>query len=361
MKGLRLSELERRVERLADEARKNEEAWKRAQAREMELLESDDLSTLLMRATEGLRAGYGLEAVTLLLCDPEHELRHLLMGEGASPEAFPHVLFVDRLPAALPFDPAAPRPWLGAFDPARHGPLFPGAEGLRSVALLPLARREKLFGSVNMGSGNPSRFTRRHASDFLHHLGIMAAFALENTANRARLVRSVLTDPLTGWHNRRYLEARLREELARGRRSRLPIACLMIDIDHFKAVNDRFGHLAGDEVLRGVARRIAAEVRSSDVAARYGGEEFVILLPGTDARAASVLAERIRAAVARQPFELGDGHEPLPVTVSVGVADCLVESGEDGNAGEALLARADAALYAAKAGGRNMVVVQKDG
>jgi len=361
MKGLKLSELERRIERLADEARKNEEAWKRAQAREMELLEADDLATLLSRATDGLRAGYSLEAVTLLLVDDAHELRHLLMGEGASPSAFPHVLFVDRLPESLPFDAAAPRPWLGAFDRERHGPLFPGTEGLRSVALVPLARRDKLVGSVNMGSANPSRFTRRHATDFLQHLGVMAAFALENTANRARLVRSVLTDPLTGWNNRRYLEARLREEIARSRRSGSPIACLMIDVDHFKSVNDRFGHLAGDEVLRGVARRIARQVRGSDVAARYGGEEFVILLPGTDAHAAAALAERIRAAVAERPFELGGGREPLPVTVSVGVAEHGPVSPEGADAGEALLARADAALYAAKSGGRNMVAVQNDG
>jgi diguanylate cyclase (GGDEF)-like protein len=361
MKGPQLSELERRVERLADEARKNEEAWKRAQAREMELLEADDLATLLVRATDGLRAGYRLEAVTLLLADEEHELRHLLMGEGASLDAFPFVLFVDALPAALPFDRAAPRPWLGAFDAGRHAPLFPGVEGLRSIALLPLARRDKLFGSLDLGSANPSRFTRRHAADFLQHLGLMAAFALENTANRARLVRSGLTDPLTGWSNRRYLEARLREEIARCLRARSPIACLMIDVDHFKKVNDRFGHLVGDEVLRGVASRLGSQVRGSDVAARYGGEEFVILLPGTDARAGSALAERIRAAVAERPFELGGGREPLSVTVSIGVADCLPESLDGGAAGEALLARADAALYAAKAQGRNVVVVENDG
>src|SRR5690606_31664518 len=242
-----------------------------------------------------------------------------------------------------------------------HGPLFPGAEGLRSIALVPLARREKLFGSVNMGSANPSRFTRRHAADFLQHLGLMTAFALENTANRARLVRSGLTDPLTGWSNRRYLEARPREELARCLRARSPIACLMIDVDHFKKVSARFGQLAGDEVLRGVARRLGTQVRGSDVAARYGGEEFVILLPGTDARAGSALAERIRAAVAERPFEIGGGREPLSVTVSIGVADCRPESLDGAAAGEALLARADAALYAAKARGRNVVVVENDG
>jgi two-component system cell cycle response regulator len=362
MKGLKLTELERRVERLADEARKNEEAWKRAQAREMELLEADDLATLLIRATEGLREGYRLEAVTLLLADEGHELRHLLMGEGVSPDAFPGVLFVDELPELLPFHGVAgPRPWLGAFDAARHAALFPGTDGLRSVALLPLARRDKLVGSVNMGSANPARFTRRHAADFLHHLGIMAAFALENTANRARLVRSVLTDPLTGWNNRRYLEARLREEIARCRRLQSPIACLMVDVDHFKQVNDRYGHLAGDDVLRGVAARLAREVRSSDVAARYGGEEFVILLPGTDARAGRVLAERIRAAVAERPFEIGGGRDPLAVTVSIGVADRVPDASDDAAQGEELIARADAALYAAKAGGRNMVVVQNHG
>src|SRR5690606_27969787 len=124
MKGPGLSEFERRVERLADEARKNEEAWKRAQAREMELLEADDLATLLARATDGLRTGHRLEAVTLILVDDEHELRHLLMGEGASPGEFPSVLFVDALPDALPFDRAAPRPWLGAFDGGRHATIF---------------------------------------------------------------------------------------------------------------------------------------------------------------------------------------------------------------------------------------------
>src|SRR5690554_5587530 len=184
-----------------------------------------------------------------------------------------------------------------------------------------------------MGSADPYRFTRRHATDFLQHLGIVAAFALENAANRARLVQSGLTDALTGWSNRRYLEARLHEEISRCRREDSPLACLMIDVDHFKAVNDRHGHLVGDEVLRGVARRIGTEVRGSDVAARYGGEEFVILLPGTEAAAGAVLAERIRAVVESRPFGAGGDRDPVPVTVSIGVAEVQPAAAAEGDAG----------------------------
>jgi two-component system, cell cycle response regulator len=360
--GQELAGLRRRVAQLKEDARKNEEAWKRAQRLEMHLLESDDLTTLLTRATDGVRAGYRLEAATLVVVDEDHEIRHLLMSEGAEPDAFAAIVFVDSMPGLLPFDAETPRPWLGAYSSFAHASLFPQGERLGSIALLPLARRERLFGSLNMGSADAARFTRLHAADFLQHLGVIAAFALENTANRARLVRSGLTDPLTGWSNRRYLEARLREEVARCRRERLPLACLMIDVDHFKTVNDRHGHLAGDEVLRGLARRLGTEVRGSDVAARYGGEEFVILLPGTDMLAASSLAERIRAIVAARPFEIGGGPEPLGVTVSIGVAESPPEALADCDGGSMeLLARADAALYEAKARGRNMVVLRNYG
>ncbi|MBN1239070.1 MAG: GGDEF domain-containing protein, partial [Gammaproteobacteria bacterium] len=139
-----------------------------------------------------------------------------------------------------------------------------------------------------------------------------------------------------------------------------PLACLMIDVDHFKRVNDEYGHLTGDGVLSQVARRIDAEVRSSDVSARYGGEEFIIVLPGTDAGAGRALAERIRRAVAAETFRLSSGGS-LDVTVSIGVAELAAGPGRrDGSpaeAGEALIATADRALYAAKAGGRNLVVV----
>jgi diguanylate cyclase (GGDEF)-like protein len=346
--------LRRRLAVLTDEARKNDDAWRRAQAREMELLEADTLATLLERMTEGLRASYRLEAATLVVADPDHEIRRLLTAQGGTPQGA--VLFVDSVHGVAPAVAPGRRPWLGKFNRADHALLFPAREGLESVALLPLTRQERLIGCLNFGSRTSERFQAALGTDFLHHLALIAAFALESAINRARLVRSGFTDALTGWHNRRYLQSRLHEELARCRRERTPLTCLMIDVDHFKAVNDRFGHLAGDEVLRQLAECVSAEVRGSDVSARYGGEEFIVLLPGTGAAAGFLLAERIRAAVAAEPFELPDGGR-LPVTVSIGVAEHAPAHDErDLKAvGERLVALADVALYEAKAGGRNAV------
>jgi two-component system cell cycle response regulator len=350
-----ITQLRRRLATLTEEARKNDEAWRRAQAREMELLEADTLDSLLGRLTAGLRASYRLDAATLVIADPDHEIRRLLASQGR-PNVERDVLFVDSVHGVAPAVAAGRRPWLGRFNRADHALLFPLPAALESVALLPLTRQDRLIGCLNFGSRERERFLSILGTDFLHHLGVIAAFSLESAVNRARLVRSGFTDALTGWHNRRYLQSRMHEELARCRRERTPLTCLMIDIDHFKAVNDRFGHLAGDEVLRQIAQCISGEVRGSDVSARYGGEEFVVLLPGTGVAAGFLLAERIRAAVADEPFELSDGVR-LPVTVSIGVAEHspALDERDLKVVGERLLALADVALYEAKAAGRNAV------
>jgi diguanylate cyclase (GGDEF)-like protein len=203
------------------------------------------------------------------------------------------------------------------------------------------------------------RFTRDHASDFLAHIGIIASFCVENTVNRARLLRSGFTDVLTGWNNRRYLSVRLVEELARARRDRSGLVCLMLDVDHFKSVNDTWGHAAGDTVLRELAQRIESQVRASDVAARYGGEEFVVLLPDTEVASARLLAERIRKAISATPFDLPSG-ETVTVTASIGISEVHPDHGEADlkTVGDSLVARADVALYAAKSAGRDRVIVE---
>ena len=159
------------------------------------------------------------------------------------------------------------------------------------------------------------------------------------------------TDSLTGVYNRRTFKELAEPILSRARRSRGPVSLLLIDLDHFKRVNDTHGHLSGDEVLAGFAKLTRSCLRKEDLLARYGGEEFVVLLPGTTEPAAIALAERIREEVA--DASLHAANDKVRVTVSIGVAG---ESGEHLATLEMLLGHADEALYAAKARGRNCVV-----
>ena len=170
---------------------------------------------------------------------------------------------------------------------ADHHLLFPGTANLKSAALVPLPRKDRATGALCFGSRELSRFTRHHGTDFLAHLGAVAAVCIENAVNRARLLRAGITDFLTGWHNRRYLQQRLKEELARAQRRGGIIACLMIDIDRFKSINDGYGHLAGDNALKEIAHRVESQIRSMDTAARFGGDELAILLPEASAAEAA--------------------------------------------------------------------------
>lgn len=350
--------MRRQLAQLKEEVARNTAILKLSQQRELALLQAEDLAALFRQMLSGLAGSYGLEEVTVVLCDPDHDVRHLLLASGTRPEDLPGLRFVDSLAGIAPQYVGLGKPWLGPYRRADHELLFRSRKGLASIAILPLRHKDRLIGSINFGSADPARFTPEHATDFFSHLGAIASFALENAVNRARLLRSGFTDVLTGWHNRRYLQVRLGEELARARRDGDTLSCLMLDLDHFKRINDTFGHAAGDEVLRELAQRVEAEVRASDVAARYGGEEFVILLPRTAAQAAGLLAERIRRVVRERPVDVGDGHA-VTVTASIGVASVsLGPADSDLKAlGEALLARADAALYQAKAAGRDRIVL----
>jgi diguanylate cyclase (GGDEF)-like protein len=299
-----------------------------------------------------------LNEVGLVLWDPEHELRHLLISEVGGDIDLPGVRLVDSLGAVAPQLQRLRSVWLGPYDGGDHQLLFPRTTGLASVALIPLIREDNLVGCLNFASVDDRRFTRHHATSFLTHLGVVASFVIENAVNRARLLRSGFTDVLTGMHNRRYWEMRLGEEIARAQRNQTTLTCLMLDVDHFKRVNDTYGHQAGDRVLREIVKRVQAQIRTSDVSARFGGEEFSVLLPATRAREATKLAERIRQAVCASPMEVAPG-QALTVTVSVGISETVPPAGvQDHKAlGEKLVSGADVALYQAKADGRNCVRV----
>lgn len=353
-----LSAARNELKRLTAAVKRNEEKFRKTQARELQLLQAPDLGALFTELSTGFRDSYGLSLATLVLCDPDHDIRHLLRAGGKPASEIPGLSLVESLTGLAPQYIALRKPWLGAFQACDHQMVLPGMAAPGSVAMIPLHHRGNLMGSLNFGSDDPHRFTREMASDFLEHLGVIASFCIENGINRARLQRSGFTDVLTGWHNRRYLMVRLQEELARARRDSTRLVCLMLDIDHFKRVNDTWGHAAGDTVLAELAQRIDGQVRKSDIAARYGGEEFVVLMPNTNTDAAVLLAERIRQAIAATPVALGKGKN-VTMTTSIGIA--AVELAPDAldlkTVGDALLARADVALYRAKSGGRDCIEV----
>jgi diguanylate cyclase (GGDEF)-like protein len=349
-------ELRARLRALTSEAAYNDVLLKRTQDRELSLLRADSLAQLLRAMVEGLRESYGLDALSVVLLDPQHEIRHLLSGGGDRPEEFSQVLFVDSLVGLAPQLSGLHKPWLGPFVGADHHLLFAAAADLQSVALIPLPRKDRATGALCFGSRDPARFTRHHATDFLAHLGALAAICVENATNRARLMRAGITDFLTGWHNRRYLQQRLKEEISRAQRRQSSVACLMMDIDRFKNINDSYGHLAGDNALKEVALRVESQIRSMDTAARFGGDELAIVLPDATAAEAVRLSERISEAVAATPVTLTSQVEKF-LTLSVGVAAVAPARHEieTKSLADHLLADADAALYRAKALGRNRV------
>jgi two-component system cell cycle response regulator len=167
-------------------------------------------------------------------------------------------------------------------------------------------------------------------------------------------IEMAVTDGLTGLHNRRYLDSHLHTLFERAVSRQRPLSLMITDIDHFKSINDIFGHDGGDRVLRDFARRLRKNVRGIDLACRFGGEEFVVVMPDADAQVAEKVAERIRAEIAKTPFQVGPEGKTVQVTVSVGVSS--LRRGAD--TVEALMKRADVALYEAKSGGRNRVVAK---
>ena len=172
-------------------------------------------------------------------------------------------------------------------------------------------------------------------------------------ANR-QLALLANTDGLTGVANRRYFLQRLEEELERGKRYHSPLVLVLIDVDHFKQVNDQHGHQAGDEVLKALSEFTTDLLRSNDLVGRLGGEEFAILMPESDQQVGAVVSERVRAEVAARDIETVAG--PLAITISIGVTQAIPDIDD----AETMLRRADNALYRAKSAGRNRVVMATD-
>lgn len=350
--------LRQQLETLLHEARRNEDKMRRFDQLERQLIAAGSLSELVRLLLSEYKHAFGVEFVTLALVDREHEATRILES-GIDSDASGGGLMLLQSPVLLEtLYRAARSPCLGAFSALQHQAIFTAPLGaIASVALLPLIRHGELIGSLHFGSADPDRYVSGFGTDFLERLAEIIAVCLESAMTQERLKLVGLTDGLTGVQNRRYFEHRLQEEVSQSRRHKHPLACMFLDIDKFKRINDIYGHQTGDEVLRSVAHAIQSQLRVGDTIARYGGEEFVVLLPQAPGRHASEIAERIRVTIAEKNLQARSGHA-INVTISIGLSMLSTDepTGEIAQMGDRMVAAADKALYQAKHGGRNMVV-----
>jgi len=246
-----------------------------------------------------------------------------------------------------------------AFDGLRFAAQLRSDEATRSLPVLAIAdfdERHKAVKALEIGVNDilarpidpgelaarvRTQIRRKRYTDYLR-------------SNLDHSLELAVTDQLTGLHNRRYMTGQLEALVRRANQGGEPVSLLVIDIDHFKKVNDGFGHDVGDEVLAEFAVRLASNVRAIDLPVRLGGEEFVVVMPDTELEDARRIAERIRLHAAGAPFRVMGGEELLSVTISIGVA---TSSGAE-DTPNALLKRADEAVYEAKSSGRNKVIAR---
>lgn len=344
--------LRKQLQSLMDEARINEKKWRRLDQFEKKLISTRTLPELIRVILEDYKTACETDAVTLALCDPDDEIRRILERAKKGSAEMPGLVLLEKIYTGDP----EPHPYLGDFDDQLERAIFdPWPNDCQSMVLLPLICQGKLIGSLNMASCSAERFSADSSTDFIERLANVFAICLENSLNHERLNLAGLTDPLTGLFNRRYFETRCQEEVANVRRHQSPLACMFLDIDKFKHINDTCGHSTGDEVLCNISMLIKSQLRSNDVLARFGGEEFVVLLPQTRLQHACEIAERIRTTIAAQPFQTSAGHK-LAVTISIGVADVPDKLDDDNKiVTYEMMAAADKALYQAKESGRNQV------
>jgi diguanylate cyclase (GGDEF)-like protein len=309
------------------------------------------LDELLRFVTDHVGRTFGYDAFALLLLDedgqtlttqsafnaaPDMEGRRIRVGEGAAGWAVQErqllVIRDTRAETRFPVD---------RLTRGQHG----------SVLAVPMIHQGRCVGVLDFFRALPDAFGEDEVR-FLESVAANVAMAIANARLHEQTLALSLTDPLTGIHNRRSLFGRLEQELERSERFAHACAVAMIDVDHFKGLNDAHGHLAGDTVLRRVAELLGGAVRKVDTLARHGGEEFALVLPRADRAAALEVAEKLRRVVASAHFEHGETQPGGRITVSIGVASFP----EDATDLSTLVDCADAALYAAKRQGRNTTV-----
>ena len=333
---------------------------------ELSLLEGESFYDVIECLTVQLRKDFSLDAVSLTLFDPDGIARELLMGKHTD---FRNLYLIEnyQLLTAPVRELQAKRLFPGGAIGHLRPQLISEADaieianfrvnGIASMAFLPLIRDHLLIGYLCMGSFSSTRFTPDLAIDLLSHMAAITAVCIENTLSREQLRMLSQIDMLTRVKNRRAFDQALRKEIARAQRHLNSLSCLFADLDHFKQINDTYGHGTGDRVLKTVAKAIQDMLRESDTLARIGGEEFTVLLPNTGDKGSTDIAERIRCRIAS--LEIPDDQGKIvTLTTSIGItcwSPGMIPNETIDDVHRRLMGCADKAVYLAKNAGRNLV------
>ncbi len=307
----------------------------------------ENIGTLLSVISELTTELVGADAVSVMFLDAE---RKMLLGKAAYGLARRDISRISFRVGEGVAGWVAEHGKAARIDDVRKDPRFKtltdSQSPIASLLCVPLLYRDKPIGVMTATAGRVGAFGQQD-EDMLVFVAKTIAIDVENV----RLRKLSVTDPLTGAYNREYLQQNLPVAIEAAHKREQALSVAMIDVDHFKQINDRHGHDVGDQVLAEVARRLRSAIRDDDTLVRYGGEEFMALLPKADVATAREIAERMRTQLSGQPVRVGG--QTMEVRISVGVAEHQrgVES-----PGE-LVRRADGALYAAKGAGRDRVEV----
>lgn len=357
-------QLREKLDRLLKEARRNDKTQSRFDDFSLSVVAAQGPKELFHLLLEEEQKKFHVDEILLCLVDRYHEVERLLT------ESYKYhyrgLSFIDTETSKLLISNIPNLPVLGTRILSKYDWLInvDDTNQYKSAAMLPLKRGHEIIGIQLLLSNDEDRFTKNDGTAFWHKLAAMIAISIENCINRQRILALGYQDGLTSAYNRRYIDERLSDEIDRCLRNKTDLACLFIDVDFFKEVNDNYGHQVGDTVLVNLVFLMTEQVRSSDIVARYGGEEFAVILPDTGIQVAHEVAERIRKGVEQQSLDV-DGNT-LKTTVSIGLASLsqvILQLGkhkkDHQQLDKLLLSKADEALYQAKQTGRNQVVIKK--
>jgi diguanylate cyclase (GGDEF)-like protein len=358
--------LKRQLDSLLRRARTNEQKQELFDSFGFEVISANNPAQLRDYVLFQMQARFQLQDVVMTLIDFDHDTEKLFYGHDIDAKFLyeSKLLILDIDNDQEKISSLKRYPILGEDICVKYKWMLEklGDEAsCKSAALLPLIRNNQLIGTLLLLSRDINRYQKGIGTTFLQKLSAMTAVAIENCLNQQRIKEIGYQDPLTQAYNRRYFDLRFTDEIERSLRQGDDLACMFLDVDFFKKVNDTYGHHIGDMVLTQLVNLIKEQVRACDIVARYGGEEFAVVLPSVNLSKATEIAERLRKAVeVDKRLSCEQGGLNITVSIGLGILSTIDDKGINSKSlGKRLLQNADEALYEAKDSGRNQVVIYR--